>query len=102
MTRLFGFGLKQNQPGENDISDYPDNGSAEEIKGLSNLYCPQEDSPAHIRDIADVLSEMGKITADQLSGIRRKQGKKPACDIAGIIKELKFADETEISMAAAS
>ncbi len=102
MTRLFGFGLKQNQPGENDISNYPDNECTEEIKGLSNLYCPQEDSPAHIRDIADVLSEMGKITADQLSGIRRKQGKKPACDIAQIIKELKLADETEISMAAAT
>ncbi len=102
MTRLFGFGLKENQSGKNDVSDYSDNGCAEEIRGLSNLYCPQEDSPAHIRDIADVLSEMGKITADQLYAIRQKQGKKPACDIAGIIKKLKLADETEISMAAAS
>ena len=102
MKRLFGFGLKEGRSGENDISDYPDNGGAEEIRGLSNLYCPQEDSPAHIRDIADVLSEMGKITADQLSGIRRKQGKKPGCDIAQIIKKLKLADETEISMAAAT
>ena len=107
MTRLFGFGLKEKRSGENDVSDYPgssatDSGGAEEIKGLSNLYCPQEDSPAHVRDIADVLSETGKITADQLSGIRRKQAKKPTSDIAQIIKKLKLADETEISMAAAS
>ncbi|MHC4461586.1 MAG: GspE/PulE family protein [Planctomycetota bacterium] len=101
MKRLFGFGLKEDRPVENDISDYSDNGGAEEVMGLSNLYCPQEDSPAHVRDIADVLSEMGKITADQLSGIRQKQGKKPGSDIAQIIKKLKLADETEISMAAA-
>jgi type IV pilus assembly protein PilB len=101
MTRLFGFGLKQKQPGENDISDYPDNECTEEIKGLSNLYCPQEDSPAHVRDIADVLSEMGKITAKQLSQIRRAQKKKPTCDITQIIKELKLADEADISMAKA-
>jgi len=109
MKRLFGFGLKEDRPVENepalrepnDISDYQDNGGADEIMGLSNLYCPQEDGPAHIRDIADVLSEMGKITADQLSGIRQKQGEKPACDIAQVIKKLNLADETEISIAAA-
>jgi type IV pilus assembly protein PilB len=102
MARLFGFGLKENRSGENDVNDYSDNESAEEIRGLSNLYCPQEDSPAHIRDIADVLVEMKKITANQLSKIRQKQGKKPASDVTQIIKKLKFADETEISMAAAN
>ena len=102
MKRLFEFGLKKDGSGGNGISGYSDDVCAEEIKGLSNLYCPQEDSPARIRDVADVLSEMGKITADQLSGIRQAQEKKPDCDIAQIIKELKLADEPEISMAQAS
>ncbi|KKK72218.1 hypothetical protein LCGC14_2906090, partial [marine sediment metagenome] len=74
----------------------------EEIRGLSNLYCPEEDSPVHIRDAADVLCEMGKISGVQLSEIRQKEGENPGCDTSEIIKELKLADESEISMARAS
>ena len=52
--------------GENGIIDCSDDGCVEGISGLSNLYCPEDDSPAHIRDIADILSETGKITSDEL------------------------------------
>ncbi|HIJ54429.1 MAG TPA: Flp pilus assembly complex ATPase component TadA, partial [Planctomycetes bacterium] len=79
-----------------------ENDSPPDITGLSNLYSPKADSTAHVRDVADVLCEMGKITADQLSRVRKIQAEKPDCEIAQIIKELKLADERRLSMAQAS
>ncbi|MFZ2146118.1 MAG: hypothetical protein WAV28_02765, partial [Sedimentisphaerales bacterium] len=102
MARLFGFRLKDKRSGENCISNYSDNGCAEEISGLSQLYCPEQDSTAHVRDVADVLCEMGKVTAKQLSKIRGIQKKRADCDVCQIIAELKLADEPEISKAQAS
>jgi len=102
MARLFGFRLKDKQPDKNRDSDYLDNGGAEEISGLSQLYCPKQDSAAHVRDAADVLCEMGKITTQQLSKIKGVQKKRADSDVCKIIAELKLADEPEISMAQAS
>jgi len=102
MARLFGFRLKDKQSGKNRISDYSDNGCAEEISGLSQLYCPEQNSATHVRDVADCLCEMGKITAKQLSKIRGIQKKRADCDVCQIIAELKLADELEISMARAN
>ena len=101
MRQLLGFGFKEDWPDENGIVGYSDNGCAEETRGLSNLYCPQEDSTAHIPDVADVLLDMGKITAEQLSEVRHLQEEKAGCDIDEVIKELELADESEISMALA-
>ena len=101
MARLFGFRLKDRRSNDNRISDYSDNGCVEEISGLSQLYCPEQDSAAHVRDVADVLCETGKITAKQLSKIRGTQKKRADCDVSQIIAELKLADEPEISMAEA-
>ena len=95
MRQLLGFGFKEDWPDENGIVGYSDNGCAEEIRGLSNLYCPQEDSTAHIPDVADVLLDMGKITAEQLSEVRHLQEEKAGCDIDEVIKELELADESE-------
>jgi len=102
MTRLFGFGLKDNCSAENDVTDHSDNSDPEQIKGLSNLYCPQQDGTTHIRDVADILLEKKKITADQLSEIRQAQEENPDRDVTEIIKELKFADEIKISRAQAN
>ena len=102
MRRVFGFGPKEDRSSKNRVSGCSDSSCAEEIKGLSNLYSPQEDSSTHVRDVADVLSEMGEITADQLSKVRRTQRAKPGCEITQIIQELKLADEREISRARAS
>jgi type IV pilus assembly protein PilB len=102
MARLFGFRLKDRRSGNNRDSDYLDDGGAEEISGLSQLYCPEQDSTAHVRDVADVLREMGKITAKELSKIRGIQKKRADCDVCQIIGELKLSDEPEISMAQAS
>jgi hypothetical protein len=100
MTRLFGF--KKERPDEKGITSNLDDDSSEEIRGLSSLYFPEEDSTTHIRDVAVVLSEMGKITDEQLAEIRQIQGQKPDCDIAEIIKDGEFADEPEISTAQAN
>ncbi|MHC4632560.1 MAG: GspE/PulE/PilB domain-containing protein, partial [Planctomycetota bacterium] len=105
MTRFLRFGQKKARSVENRSSPpvaASDNDSVEDISGLSNLYSPQEDTPTHVRDVVDVLSEMGIITTDQLSGIRQLQVEKPGCEITQIIRELKLADETVISMAKAN
>jgi len=104
MTRFLGFGQKKAHSAENRSSPPvagSDNDSTEDICGLSNLYSPQEDTPAHVRDVADVLCEMGNITDEQLSAVRQLQAEKPGSEIAQIIRELKVADEPVISMAKA-
>jgi type IV pilus assembly protein PilB len=101
MARLFGFRLKDKQSSNNRDSDYLDNDGTGEISGLSQLYCPEQDSVAHVRDVADVLCETGKITDKQLSNIRGIQKKRSDCDVSQIIVELKLADKPEISMAEA-
>ena len=73
MARLFGFRSKEASNGFNTIDDYSGNGGLEEITGLSQLYSPEQDSSVHVRDIADVLSEMGKLSEDKLSELRRIQ-----------------------------
>ncbi len=90
MRRFLGFSHRENQPRENGIIDCSDNSCTGEINGLSDLYCPQEDSAAHIRDVADVLLEMGEITAEQLSEVKCIQAEKPGRDITQKIKELQF------------
>jgi len=102
MARIFGFKVKEQRTNKNQINGHLDNGDDEEISGLSQLYCPEKESAVQIRDVADVLSEMGKINSDQLSELRRAQKKRANCDICQLIKEKKLADEPDISKARAS
>jgi len=101
MARIFGFKLKEGRSGEVRTGARPDDSFDEEISGLSQLYSPGEDRTTQIRDVADVLSEMGTITSEQLSEIRRKQKAKPNRDVCQIITELRVAGEPDISMARA-
>ena len=101
MARIFGFRLKDGRPGENRAGARLDDRFDEEISGLSQLYSPGEDSITQIRDVADVLSEMGTITGEQLSEVRRRQKAKPNCDVCQIITGLQLAGEPDISMARA-
>ena len=104
MARIFGFKVKEQWTRKNQNSDYLDNGDDEEINGLSQLYSPEQEqeSATQIRDEADVLSETGKITGEQLSELRRIQKKRANCDIYQLIKELNLAHEPDISMARAN
>ena len=104
MARIFGFKVKEQRTCKNQINGHLDNGDDEEISGLSQLYSPdqEQETAAQIRDEADVLSEMGKITGEKLSELRRIQKKRANCDICQLIKELNLAHEPDISMARAN
>ncbi|MFH1719474.1 MAG: GspE/PulE family protein [Planctomycetota bacterium] len=102
MARFFGFRLKEGRPAEDQVNDYSDRGCDEEITGLSQLYSPEQDTPAQVRDVADVLCEMGKINSEQLSELRRTHKTKANCDVCQVIAELNLAHEPDISMARAS
>ncbi|MHC4323051.1 MAG: GspE/PulE family protein [Planctomycetota bacterium] len=106
MARIFGFKVKEQRTSQNQVNGHLDNGDDEEISGLSQLYSPEQEqeqeSAAHIRDVADVLSETGKITGEQLSELRRMQQQRANCDICQVIKELNVAHEPDISIARAS
>jgi type IV pilus assembly protein PilB len=100
MARIFGFKTKDQSAGLNPVGDYPDNNGLEEICGLSQLYSPEQDAAVHVRDIADVLHEMGKITPEQLSELRQIQQRTDE-DVCKIITQKNFAVEPDISMARA-
>jgi len=107
MARIFGFVKKEARISVNQVSNHLENGDDEEISGLSLLYSPEQEreqqgSVAHIRDVADVLSETGKISGEQLSELRRLHKEKANCDICQIIKESNFVHEPDISIARAS
>ncbi|MBN1974968.1 MAG: type II/IV secretion system protein [Sedimentisphaerales bacterium] len=101
MARIFGFKTKEEPKGLDLADDYSDNGGLEEICGLSNLYSPEQDSAVHIRDIADVLLDMGKINQGHLSEIRRLQ-EQTNRDVLKIITEKGFAKEPDVSIARAN
>ncbi len=100
MARIFGFKTKVQSAGLDPVGDYPDNNGLEEICGLSQLYSPEQDASVHVRDIADVLHEMGKITPEQLSELRQIQQRTDE-DVCKIITQKNFAVEPDISMARA-
>jgi type IV pilus assembly protein PilB len=102
MARLFGFRHKNKSAGTETIDADFDTSGKEEISGLSQLYCPEQESTANVRDVADVLLEMGKINKTQLSKIRSAHKKRAACDICQIITDLKLADNQDICTAKAT
>jgi type IV pilus assembly protein PilB len=102
MARLFGFRLKDKQSEKNLVNDDLEQGCDEEITGLSQLYCPERDITANVRDVADILLEMGKISDNQLSKIRETHKKRADCDIYKIITDLKLANKSDVAAAQAS
>ena len=52
----------------------------EEVRGLCDLYSPEPTSCTHVRDLADVLLELGKITDEQYGRLRRELIGKPGMD----------------------
>jgi type IV pilus assembly protein PilB len=100
MSPLLGFGQKQNLPVTDENSDFTDD---EQIKGLSNLYTPEEDTSArNIRDVAEVLLEMGKITQEQLTQIRQAQNQMTGKDIVEVLRESGCVEGTDIAQAQAN
>ncbi len=77
---------------------YPDD---ESVRGLSNLYFPEGPSESHVRDIADVLLDMGRITDDQHARLRQEQAAKPASDAATCLLKEGLANADDVLMAQA-
>lgn len=82
------------------------------IRGLSELYSPEDFSGPHeteqayqnhTRDLADILLEMDKISAEQHAVIRKEQSARPGCDAEVILLEKKLikADDSALAMAKA-
>jgi len=53
-----------------------------EVRGLSDLYSPEPTSQSHVRDAADILLEMGKITDEQYGRLRRELMNRQGIDAA--------------------
>ena len=102
MKSFLGLRLKGKQSENIPIGDDLDTNCEEEITGLSQLYCPEQDNTANIRDVLDVLLEMGKVTDNQFKKAREEHKKRADCDICQIITNLKIAKKDEIATAQAS
>ncbi len=60
----------------------------DEVRGLSDLYSPEPMSQSHVRDVADVLLELEKITDEQYGRLRRELMNRPGMDPATwLVKE---------------
>lgn len=57
----------------------------EPIRGLSDLYIPQEDDESHVQDIADILLDMGKLTAAEHASLRQEQAARPGSDVTTLL-----------------
>jgi hypothetical protein len=71
------------------------------VRGLCDLYSPEPTSQSHIRDVADVLLEMQKISDDQYGRLRRELMGRPGLDAAttaissGAATSFPFASKRE-------
>jgi type IV pilus assembly protein PilB len=66
--------------GPNPSSTVPIYPEEEEVRGLCDLYSPEPASCAHVRDLADILLEMGKVTDEQYGRLRRESTGRPGTD----------------------
>jgi len=67
-----------------------------QIRGLSDLYFPEEAGESHVHDIADVLLDMGKLTSEQHSHLRDEQSEKPGSDAATLLLETELINADDI------
>jgi type IV pilus assembly protein PilB len=75
------------------------------VAGLKTLYLPQNETintnGICVRDVADTLVEMERLTNDQLSEVRDAQLKNVYADTAEILLQLGFVDNKDILVARA-
>ncbi len=106
-TSIFSRNRKSSQPGgQGDFSRYDEpagqfGGDNDEIQGLSDLYFPEETAEPHVRDLADVLLEMQRLTPDLHARIRGEMSSKPGADLTGLLMGTGTLTGTDIQMAKA-
>ena len=87
-----------------DISEDANCPDDESICGLSELYFPEEADESHVRDIVDVLVEMGRLTSAQCAQLRRqcrRDGGEIDGDVEAILLKEGMVSSTEILTAKA-
>jgi len=106
MKLHFGF-EKGKEPAQDCQQSYGSENAAvglaedETIVGLSELYMPDEADESHVRDVADVLLEMGRITAEQQAQIRQEQSERPGSDAAILLLKAGICSSEDVLMAKA-
>jgi type IV pilus assembly protein PilB len=71
------------------------------VRGLCDLYSPEPVSHAHVRDTADVLQELGKITDEQMGRLRRELISRPGMDAATWLLKENLITSNDVLMAKA-
>ncbi len=85
-----------------------DQDQSQSIRGLSDLYSPEEASESSDagpcstrRDIIAVLVDMGKLTPQQHTQLRQEQSTKPGRNIETLLLQARFCNADDILMAQA-
>ena len=97
---------KRQQPSKPDYYDHGGAGhdpcgEGQAILGLSDLYVPEDSVDAHVRDAADVLLDMGRITPEQQAQVRKEQSERPGTDAATLLLKAGFCRPEDILAAKA-
>ena len=71
------------------------------IPGLSDLYVPEESCEPHVRGVADILLETGRLLPEQHSQLQQEQSMNPGSDMESLLLKLKLANANDILMAKA-
>jgi type IV pilus assembly protein PilB len=110
MKLPFISGKKQEFSGsEADLKEYLDSDSGadqcdtddQSIRGLSDLYFPEENGESHVHDIADVLLDIGELTPEQYAHLRQEQSANPGSDTEELLQKIGLANTDSILMAKA-
>jgi type IV pilus assembly protein PilB len=100
---------KESASPERDLPEQLDGGGAaapshteeSSIRGLSDLYFPEEPGQSKVRDIADILLDAKKITREQHARLRQEQSQKPGSDVATLLLQEGIVKADEVLMAKA-
>jgi type IV pilus assembly protein PilB len=71
------------------------------VRGLSDLYSPEQPGESHVYDIGDVLLDMGKITAQQHARMRQQQRQSPGSDAAALLQKAGLVNTDDVLQAKA-
>ena len=100
MIKVDEFNQNDQVIGSEAPSDGSD-GKEQLARGLSCLYSPDDTAQSHIRDVADVLVEMNKISDEQVQQIRRQKDTNPDSTVEQLITKAGIASIDDILMARA-
>jgi type IV pilus assembly protein PilB len=85
------------RPPEVDMPAAVESGSDDaSVRGLCDLYSPEPVSQSHVRDVADILLEMEKISDEQYGRMRRELMGRPGMDAATWVLKENLASASDV------